>query len=178
MNDLTALINHPALRGVARLASFSGYIATFLMWVLFIVVCYDVFLRALGISSLWASEVAIYLLIAVGFLGIGATQLEDGHFRVSFLRDALPARIRAVLDVVSACVSLLFAAALTWGAWQAVSFSWSLGFRTSTVLQLPVWALQSLLLAGGGLLFLSLLRDLVLIIRFGSRLRDSKLEEQ
>lgn len=160
------------LHAVDRLGDLGAAIATLVTWLLAFTVTYDVVLRTLGEPTLWAAETSVYLMIAAAFLGAGSTQAIGGHFRVTFLRDHLPAAIRTVFDLISAGCGLLFAILLTIGAWRLVSFSWMLDFRTSTLLQVPLWLLQGFILIGGILLALACFRDLVLIARDGSAVRD------
>ncbi|MFG1396182.1 TRAP transporter small permease [Roseixanthobacter pseudopolyaromaticivorans] len=155
-----------------RLGDLGGYLSTLIVWLLAITVTYDVVLRTLGVPNLWASEISIYLMIAMAFVGIGATQQVDGHFRVTFVRDLCPPAVRKVLDIFALLVSLGFALAFTWGAWQLVSFSWMLNFTTSTILHVPMWFLQGFLLLGGVLLVLAVLRDLLMVLTLGAAFRD------
>jgi TRAP-type C4-dicarboxylate transport system permease small subunit len=113
-------------------------------------------------------------MIAMAFLGAGATQTAGGHFRVTFVRDLCPPKVRTCLDVFSLLVATVFAVLFTYGAWQVTSFSWMLDFKTSTLLEIPMWILQSLMLIGGVLLALATFRDLLLVIVHGSAAIDAK----
>jgi C4-dicarboxylate transporter DctQ subunit len=173
MTDLgkaTAL--RAVVKGLDRLGQYGGVLATLVTWLLAVTVTYDVILRSLGIPTLWAAEVSIYLMIAMAFFGVGATQSADGHFRVSFVRDLCPRPVRTALDVFALLLSLLFAVGFTYGVWKLVSFTWMLNFRTSTILQLPMWMLQGLMLVGGVLLILATLRDLIMVFLVGADFRD------
>ena len=160
------------LRTLDRVGDLGELIATVATWLLAFTVTYDVVLRTLGEPTLWAAEVSIYLMVAAAFLGAGATQKVGGHFRVTFLRDLLPSGGRAALDLISAASTLLFALLLTAGAWKLVSFSWMLNFQTSTLLQVPLWILQGLIVAGGILLTLEALAEVLRILREGAAVRD------
>ncbi|WP_342641561.1 TRAP transporter small permease [Rhodoligotrophos ferricapiens] len=162
----------PLLKVLDRLGDAGGALATIVMWLLAITVTYDVILRTLGIPTLWPAEVSIYLMIALAFFGVGATQGVDGHFRVTFLRDLCPPKVRAALDIFALLLSLAFAIGFTIGAWKLASFSAMLNFKTSTILQVPMWILQGLMVIGGVLLSLATLRDLLLVFVHGSALRD------
>ena len=72
------------------------------------------------------------------------------------------------MDIFALLLSLAFALGLTYGAWRAASFSWMLDFKTSTVLRFPMWILQGLMVAGGVLLALATLRDLIMVVLTGS----------
>lgn len=162
-----------AVRALDYLGNAGSVIATVTIWLLAITVTYDVILRAIGAPTLWASEVSIYLMIAMAFLGAGATQSVDGHFRVTFVRDLCPAKVRAAFDLLSLIANLAFALGFTYGAWKLASFSIMLGFKTSTILEIPMWILQGFLLVGGVLLILANLRDVLRFILHGHKVRDT-----
>lgn len=162
------------VRALDKLGSAGGVVATLTIWLLAITVTYDVVLRSIGAPTLWASEVSIYLMVAMAFLGIGATQSVDGHFRVTFVRDLCPPVVRTAFDLLSLAANLVFAAGFTYGAWKLVSFSILLGFKTPTILEVPMWLLQGLLLVGGVLLILANTRDVLRFIMEGHKARDGK----
>jgi len=150
-----------------------GLLSALTVWLLAITVTYDVILRMLGTPTLWASEVSIYLMLAMAFLGAGATQAADGHFRVNFVRDLCPRKVQIVFDMFAVVISLLFALGFTYGAWKLVAFSRMLDMKTSTILQVPMCLLQGFLLIGGILLSLAALRDLLRVLSEGSTARDA-----
>lgn len=156
-----------AIGGLGKLA------ATVVIWALAAVMVYDVAMRGLGIAQLWASEVSIYLMLALAFLGAGATLSVDGHFRVTFVRDICPAPIRLAMDLFAVLLTLGVALAMSYGAWQVVSFSLMLNLTTSTLLRIPLYLLYSVILAGCVMLSIAALREVVLVIRKGPAHRDA-----
>jgi C4-dicarboxylate transporter, DctQ subunit len=159
---------------IERLGRIGDHVSNLGMWLLAAAVMYDVLLRALGEPTLWAAEVSVYLMLAVAFLGAGGTQTVGGHFRVTFVRDLCGPRTRAMLDGLALLIALVLTALFTIGAWRLASFSWMLDFRTPTILQFPLWALQGLMVVGGALLTLATLRDLLLVIVHGSAVQDAR----
>jgi C4-dicarboxylate transporter, DctQ subunit len=157
-----------------RLGQIGEVLTTLMIWLLAMTVTYDVVLRSLGVPTLWAAEVSIYMMMAMAFLGAGATQGVDGHFRVTFVRDLCPPQLRTCLDIVALLLATAFALLFTYGAWKVTSFSWMLNFKTSTLLEIPLWILHGLILIGGILLTLATMRDLLLVAVHGSAVRDSK----
>jgi len=161
------------VRAIDRIGALGGHVGNLCMWALAAMVTYDVALRTFGEPTLWAAEVSLYTMIGLAFLGAGATQAVDGHFRVSFLRDMFGPRGRAFLDALSLVVALGFALLFTAGAWSLASFSWLLDLRTPTILQFPLWVLQGFMVVGGLLLSLATLRDLLLVVLHGSMAGDA-----
>ena len=159
---------------IDALTTAGGMIATIVMWLLAATVTYDVVLRSMGAPTLWASEVSIYLMLAVAFLGVGATQSVDGHFRMTIVRDMCPRPVRAIFDLFNLVVCMGFAIGFTYGAWKLISFSLMLNLNTPTIMQVPMWSLQILLLIGGVLLILANLRDTIRFFVHGAAARDAK----
>jgi len=150
-----------------RLARAGNTLGTAVIWLLAVAVTYDVALRSLGTATLWAGEVSTYLMIALAFLGAGATQQADGHFRVTFVLAHCPPRVRGMLELLAAAMALAFSLLCTVGAWQATESSWLLDMQTSTLLRVPLWLLQGLMVAGGVLLALAYVQRILALARGG-----------
>jgi len=130
---------------------------------------YDVVVRRLGRPTVWGPEVSVYLMLMLAFFGIGHTWTQQGHFRVTLLLDVLDGKVVRWLDFICAAVALSFTIAFTFGAYKLAAFSFMLKFTTPTVLEMPVWLLQCIILVGGIFLALALIEDLLRIIRGEAR---------
>jgi C4-dicarboxylate transporter, DctQ subunit len=159
------------LNGLGAVAS------TLVIWLLAMTVSYDVVLRAAGVPTLWASEVSIYLMIALAFLGAGTTYSVNGHFRMLAVRNLCGPKARGWLDLFSLLVTMAFAVGFTYGAWQLIEFSLMLDLKSSTILEVPMWVLQALLVLGGVLLVLATLRDLLVFMVTGPNALDHASHE-
>lgn len=71
----------------------------------------------------WAWELDQYLLCFFVGLGGAYTLLHEGHVKVDIVSSRLPARTRAILDLVTSL--LLFLPFIGVMMWQGVDFSWS-----------------------------------------------------
>lgn len=152
-----------AVLGVVNAAA--SQIAHAALWLLTALVLVDVLLRSLGAPTVWGAEVSVYLMLALAFLGIGHTWVEDGHFRVTLLVARLPKRAQLVIEFLCASLALLFAIAFTYGAWRLAGFSFQLNFTTPTVLKLPLGLLHGLVFLGALSLIFALVQDLLRIAR-------------
>lgn len=158
---------------VDRFNAITAQVSNLSMWLLTVVVLYDVVIRFAGLSTLWASEVSVYLMLAVAFLGAGPTHSVDGHFRVTIVRRFFGPRIRRYLDFASLLLALVFVVLFTIGAFGTVMFSHSLDLSTSTILQIPLWGLQGIMLAGAVLLLVAIARDLLMFMAGANPLENS-----
>lgn len=141
------------------------HVAHAALWLLSGVVLYDVGVRSLGSPTVWGSEVSVYLMLAIAFLGAGHTWTQGGHFRVTVLVDTVSPKACRALDFVCTAVALAFTIAFTIGAWRLAAFSFTLKFTTPTVLRVPIWLLQGLIVLGGVFLALALFEELLRIAR-------------
>ena len=119
------------LRWIDRLSEVTGYVSGACIFVATLVVCYAVVLRAMGHSTIWQTELAVYLLIFVTFVG-GAYGLKHGsHVNVDLLDHRLSQKGQLVLQVVRAVLSLVLIAVVGWYSslmwWEATSLGWTSG---------------------------------------------------
>lgn len=149
---------------IDRFNAATAHFSNLSLWLLTAAVLYDVAIRFYGMSTLWASELSVYLMLAVAFLGAGATHSVDGHFRVTLIRNLCAPPVRYYFDLTSLIVSLVFVVAFGYGSLGLLLFSWSLDLRTSTLLHVPMWLLHSILFLGSLFLMISIVRDLLFFV--------------
>jgi TRAP-type C4-dicarboxylate transport system permease small subunit len=133
------------LRALVRSGEALGAAAT---WLIMLVVVYDVTARALGHPTLWALEVSGYLMVAASVMAAGETLHRKGHFEVRLFVDMLPARLRHCVDRTVDVISALFVLAMTYGSFQLLVQSYAFGFRSPTLLSIPLIIPQAVLSAG------------------------------
>ena len=131
-----------------------------------VVVVYDVLARAAGYPTLWALEVSGYLMVAASVLAAGEVMHEGGHFEVRLFVDLLPSWLQVAIDRLVAVVTALFALAVTVGCLQLVLQTHAFGFRSPTLLQIPLVIPQAVL--GTGLVLLSM----AAVLRMIEQLRE------
>jgi TRAP-type C4-dicarboxylate transport system permease small subunit len=120
-----------------------------------LVVVYDVAARALGYPTLWALEVSGYLMIAASVLAAGEVMQKGGHFEVRLFVDMLSPAAQAIIYRAVAIVTAAFSIAIAFGCVQLVQQTYAFGFRSPTLLQVPLVVPQSVLCIGLGLLSLA-----------------------
>ncbi len=159
---------------IEKLNSWASHVAHGSLWLLSAVVFYDVILRSLGHPTLWGSELSVYLMLAIAFLGAGHTSSEGGHFRVTVLIDLMGPRARRFCDLLTALLGLVFTVLFTHGAYKLAAFAFQLSFHTPTYLRVPVGLLQGIVFVGGVFLALALFQDIVRIA-LGEKRRESEI---
>lgn len=128
-------------RWIDAISEASGYISGFCIVVSTLVICHAIVVRALGGTTIWQTELAIYLLMVVTFIG-GAYGLKHGHHvRVDILLDRLPGRTRPVAELVATTLALLVIGAVAWRSagmwWHATERGWTSGTAWNPPLVYP-----------------------------------------
>ena len=112
------------------------------------IVVYDVLARAAGYPTLWALEVSGYLMVAASVLAAGEAMQKGGHFEVRMFVDMLPPAVRKNVDRLVSVVTAGFVIAITIGCIQLALQTSALGFKSPTLLQIPLVIPQSVLCTG------------------------------
>jgi len=130
-----------------------------------LIVSYDVIARFVGSPTLWANEIAGYLLIAVAVLGAGSTLHRNEHFAMTLLVDALPARARLWTSLIVWSAVLALVCGLVIGLADLAISSLNFGLRSYTILRFPLAIPQIVLFVGFVILAGALLARVVGIVR-------------
>lgn len=117
--------------------------------VMAVVVSVEVLSRALlGASTQVAEEVASLALILLLFLGLPGAFADGAFLRVQALLEALPRRLRRVVDAVFHAAALAVTLVYVRQVWQLARSSWDKGIVTDTALATPIVLPQLAMLAG------------------------------
>ncbi|MGW8194574.1 MAG: TRAP transporter small permease subunit [Desulforhopalus sp.] len=90
-------------------------------WLYFLAVAisiYEVILRyGFNRPTSWAHETTL-MLVGIGMLWGGSyCMAEDRHIRVTVIRDAMPQKVRHIVDVIVSVLNLAFCAGLAWAGY-------------------------------------------------------------
>jgi TRAP-type C4-dicarboxylate transport system permease small subunit len=101
-------------------------ITVLILVVLLAVVGVQIFARyVLNHSLYWSEELARYLFIYLVFLGAAVALRRDGHIRVSFLVERLPAGWQWTTAVLVDLVILVFAGTVLWQSVRLAAMVWT-----------------------------------------------------
>lgn len=113
--------------------------------------------------SVHAIEWSVYLLLVISWVSIGWVHREDRHVSMEALNTRLSPRLKRASNLVSQVTVLVFCAVLvgagSYGAWT----SYLRNYRSTSLLEFPLWIPYALIPIGGALL------ALVALARLGDR---------
>ncbi len=103
------------------------------------------------------------VLIVVGALAYA--QLRKSHIRVELVYTHMPARVRAIMDVVADLAAIAFFSLLIWQCTIEAMLSWRIGEAADGLIRFPLYPARWILVAGTALLIIQLVLDLVRDLR-------------
>ncbi len=157
--------NNPFLRTVAALSTVAGWISAAMIVVAVGITCQMIFVRAvLNQSTIWQTEMVVYLMIAATLIGLPYVQRLRGHVNVDLIPIALPPRARFVLACFTLSLSAAIVAVMLYYGYDYWHFAWERGWRSDTIWGVRLWIPYMALPVGFGLLLLQLIADLTAVI--------------
>ncbi len=99
-----------------------GNIVAFLYIITVFVTVYEVFMRyVLGAPTIWGLETTILLVGSAMLYGGCYCMANDGHIRVTIIRDIMPPALRRINDIIVAFLTFLFTSSLCYAGYIMAS---------------------------------------------------------
>ena len=137
------------IRTIDRLCKVAAGLAAVLFFIIGLIITYEVVMRYVFLNpTSWVEESARVLQVYAVFLACAWLVGRREHIRISVVTGFLDPSLQLWLSRFSL---LLVGAASGIGAWYSIGlmrFSISIGQRTDSTLELPMWLLQAPLVAG------------------------------
>lgn len=155
---------NPVLCAVAAVSTVAGWIAAAMIVAAVLITCQMIFVRfVLNVSTVWQTETVIYLSISATLLGLSYVQLLRGHVNVDLIPLALGRRARTLLFWFTSVLSIIIVAVILWYGYDLWQLAWSRGWRSETVVGVPLWIPYLAIPVGFGLMLLQLMADLAAV---------------
>jgi TRAP-type C4-dicarboxylate transport system permease small subunit len=138
------------LRGVVERCNYAlGMVSGIGVLAMGLILTYEVLSRYLfNAPTIWVQETSTYLYMWT-MLAAGSYTLQmRKHVHVDLVVDRLPARPKAVLEMVTRTVGMLFCAIVSVQAYDMIAATLRFGKVSATPLRVPMWIPQSALLMG------------------------------
>jgi len=150
-------------KGYGKLLDVTNVIAACLIILLFVMICFQVFMRYLPTHPvLWTTDIAIFCLIILAFIGMAYLTRKGAHVAIDILVDSMPPRAAEIVGVI---VCLIGAATTAYAAYVALDVTinqYSRGILFSiTSFNMPKWILLTIIPFG----FATTLIEFVIMIR-------------
>lgn len=153
------------VRTVQIISSVAGWSSALMILTAVFLTCQMIFVRfALNGSTVWQTEIVVYLVIAATLVGLPFVQVQRGHVNVDLIPLALKGKARFWLAIVTLTLSIVITAVMLFYGGEYWHFAWSRGWTSDTVTAVPLWIPYLSLPVGFGLLLLQFFADLVALL--------------
>jgi len=101
-----------------------GTVVMFLIFGMIAILLYETVSRTIfNQPHIWSVESAQFVMAAYYLLGGGYTLLMGSHVRMDLLYDRWSAKGKAVADIITFFIALLYLVVLTYGGWQGILYA-------------------------------------------------------
>ena len=128
------------LRGINKVSWFGEILAEIGTCVLAVVVIWGVVLTYVFKSSdIFSVEMSEYLLVFICFASIPYILREGRHVRVDAFVELLSPKSRPRLELVASILAMGFCVIVVWKAAGVTLLNYQRGFRSASLVSLPLW---------------------------------------
>jgi len=120
--------------------------------------CYAILARYFGYTQIWQSEIAEYCMLYITFLGTAWLLRREGHVKMDMVVNALSAKARAVLGIITSIIGSGMALAIVIVGFQVTFNSFLKGSFQSTPLLTPTFLIQMIIPIGSIFLCIQFMR--------------------
>ncbi|MER2107031.1 MAG: TRAP transporter small permease [Solibacillus sp.] len=146
------------IKVVDSIIDFSGILASICIFFTCFIVTWGVIARYFHIKVYWVEPVTIYMFIAISFLTISYTMKVNEHVRVDILTNLLPIKVRKILETILMMFCLGLFIYITKISYAMFKNSWLLKTKDLSIIQVPIWIPQSIVVIGWSIFVLSIMR--------------------
>lgn len=153
------------LKIVGWISTISGWISAALILLAVAITCQMIFVRfVLNYSTVWQTEMVIYLVIGSTLMGLPYVQKLRGHVNVDLLPLMLPLKIRRMLAFITLGVGIFILGLMVFYGFEFWYEAWSRNWKSDTVWGVRLWIPYLAMPIGFALYLLQLIADLVALI--------------
>jgi TRAP-type mannitol/chloroaromatic compound transport system permease small subunit len=154
---------------VDRVIDWTGKVISCLAIFAMAVICYEVIERyGFNAPTIWAHEATVYLCGAYYVLGGSYTLLHHAHVRVDVFYVHFPARVRALIDLVTFPLFLSFVGVILWTGIEYGFESLMVKETSGTAWSPPVYYVKLSIPVGAGLFLIQgvaqFVRDFIVLV--------------
>jgi TRAP-type C4-dicarboxylate transport system permease small subunit len=123
-------------------------ICGWLLSVMIIFLCFDIFSRVAKQPVQGAAELAVFVMIAAIYLGLAQCEQMDKHIKVTALLDRMPVNVQKVLRIINASIQIVVVMILIWAAYKNLIYTYTKNVALSGTVPLSLWPIRLVVLLG------------------------------
>jgi len=165
----------PSSQIVRTVGSFAGTISGTLAGIgvvmIFCITVAEIITRKiLGQSLLWSTEVQLFTIASISFVGIAYTLREEGHVRMTLIYSRMSPQTQRVMDFIVTLFALLWTGFFFYASYLRMTRALANDESTAGIIDIPFWMGMLWMVVGSILLAMVLLSRLIKVMaaeRFG-----------
>ncbi len=158
------------VRVVTGLSTVAGWIAAGMILAAVAITCQMIFVRYVkNESTVWQTEMVVYLAVGATLLGLSYVQLLRGHVNVDLVPLYLSRKLQRWLHLIVLVASLGVVAIMFWYGYEYWHIAWERGWKSDTIWGVRLWIPYMALPVGFGLFFLQLTSEFVSVFTGAQR---------
>lgn len=157
--------NSMFLKAVAGISTLAGWASAGMIVLAVAITCQMIWVRfVLNGSTIWQTEMVVYLVIAATLIGLPYVQRLRGHVNVDLIPLSLPPRARFIMAMITSGLSIVIVSVMLYYGYEYWHFAWDRGWRSDTIWGVRLWIPYLAIPVGFGLLLLQLIADLYAVL--------------
>ncbi|WP_420336308.1 TRAP transporter small permease [Roseibium sp.] len=149
-------------QAVGWVSEVSGWVAAAMILGAVFLTCQMIFVRfVLNASTVWQTEVVVYLMVGATLVGLAFVQKHKGHVNVDLLKLWLSPNAGRTLEIVTHSAAIIVIGVCLFYGYEFWHLAQSRGWTSDTVTAVPLWIPYLALPVGLGLMLLQLIADLL-----------------
>ena len=150
------------IKAINKISDFSLHLLMWLPWILTIIIVWEVTLRYIfNFPTIWAHELSSMVFGAMVILSGAYTLRHHGHVNMDLFYSAMSKRGKALMDIITFPLFLIFLIALLWHGWEFAIRSYAGGEVSISDWRPLLWPIKIVLPIGVFLLLLQGLANFI-----------------
>lgn len=150
------------MKALKKLNTVLGYICGILIVITAIILLYDVFCRyVLSEPTLWAQQIAAYMVLIATFFGTSYALQSGGHVHVEIIVDHLKPLPKKICMSIGYILAMIFVGGVVSSCYSYAMMAWQNGWDAQGNVPIPAVVLYGIMVVGSALLFITLLATLI-----------------
>lgn len=133
---------------IAKINQWLGEISGWLLCAIMLLLTIDFVSRGLSMPIHGVGEIAVFVMVAVVYFGLGHTETNRGHVRVTAVTSRLPPTVEKVLNITVYLIALFTIAVCTWALALNAIKAFTSDESVAGTVPLLVWPIKFLMLIG------------------------------
>ena len=151
----------PVLKTIGLLSGLCGIAAAAMIFASVLITCQMIWMRfVMNASTIWQTELVVYLMIAATMIGLPYVQRLRGHVNVDLVPMLLPPTLRRALTMVTLVLTMAVVAVVAFHGFELFSLAFERNWKSDTVWGVSLWMPYLAIPLGFGLFLLQLAADL------------------